>query len=130
MKSSLIPLLLLTAPLALATPNDQYYSADIFTAIKEAKQRTHHYDYSSALRYNRSTSQSIQIPRLLNTEMAQTSIKTPDVEPDVDAAASGAENTGNLTEDTRLTLAPDNTPRTVPLGTGTPSPASVTVTVR
>lgn len=129
MKSSLIPLLLIAAPLALATPNDQYYSPDIFTAIKEAKQRTHHYDYSSALRYNRSTSQSIPIPRLLNTEMAQTAIKTPEIEPDTEAVSTGADTT-NLSEDTRLTQAPDNTPRSLPLGTGVPAPASVTVTIR
>lgn len=58
---------------------DEYYSDDIFTAIAEAKERTHHYDYSSALRYNRSTSQSIQIPRLMMLEMGQTSIETPEL---------------------------------------------------
>lgn len=58
---------------------DEYYSDDIFTAIAEAKERTHHYDYSNALRYNRSTSQSIQIPRLLGKEMGQTSIETPEL---------------------------------------------------
>lgn len=54
---------------AVSPQHDEYYSDDIFTAIEEAKQRTHHYNYSRSKRYNRSTSQSIQIPRLLNTEM-------------------------------------------------------------
>ncbi len=71
-------LLLLLLPLpSAASPRDNYYSTDIFTAVEEARQRTHHYDYSHALRYNRSTSQSIPIPRLLNQEMAETLIETP-----------------------------------------------------
>lgn len=55
-------------------PHDEYYAEDIFTAIEEAKKRPHHYDYSSAKRYNRSTTQSLDIPRLLNKEMGSTSI--------------------------------------------------------
>lgn len=73
---------LLMLPLLAALPaqagQDDYYARDIFQAIKEAGKNTHHYDYSSALRYNRSTSLSIQLPRLLNQEMAQTIIETPD----------------------------------------------------
>lgn len=69
---------------------DEYYSEDIFTAIAEAKERTHHYDYSNALRYNRSTSQSIQIPRLLIREMGQTSIETPEL---ADIEGKGVETT-------------------------------------
>ena len=61
--------------LAAPSQHDQYYSDDIFTAIEEAKQRTHHYNYSRAKRYNRTTSQSIQIPRLLNTEMDEHIVK-------------------------------------------------------
>ncbi|WP_430460106.1 hypothetical protein ACQUQU_12905 [Thalassolituus sp. LLYu03] len=127
----LIPLsLLLLACTAKATPDDQYYSADIFTAIEEARQRTHHYDYSSALRYNRSTSQSIQIPRLLNKEMAQTAVKTPDTALDTSPRDDNGESAQNLGADTTLTLGPNTTPRDLQLGDGTPSPASVTVTVR
>ena len=59
-------------------PHDEYYADDIFTAIKEAKKRPHHYDYSNAKRYNRSTTQSLDIPRLLNQEMGTTSIKSND----------------------------------------------------
>lgn len=55
--------------LAVSPQHDEYYSDDIFTAIEEAKQRTHHYNYSRHKRYNRTTSQSIDIPRLLNSEM-------------------------------------------------------------
>jgi len=59
-------------------PHDEYYADDIFTAIKEAKKRPHHYDYSRAKRYNRSTTQSLNIPRLLNQEMGSASIKSRD----------------------------------------------------
>ncbi|WP_419811619.1 hypothetical protein [Bacterioplanoides sp.] len=83
----LISMLLLPAGVALASPqHDQYYSDDIFTAIEEARQRTHHYNYSRAKRYNRSTSQSIQIPRLLNTEMDEHI-----VEGAIQASASGSQ---------------------------------------
>lgn len=57
-------------------PHDQYYAEDLFAAIAEAKKRPHHYDYSHAKRYNRSTTQSLDIPRLLNQEMEKTSIDT------------------------------------------------------
>jgi len=59
-------------------PHDEYYTDDIFTAINEAKKRPHHYDYSNAKRYNRSTTQSLDIPRLLNKEMGVTSIESKD----------------------------------------------------
>ena len=59
-------------------PHDKYYADDLFTAIKEAKKRPHHYDYSSAKRYNRSTTQSLDIPRLLNQEMGTANIKSND----------------------------------------------------
>ena len=68
---------LIGTSLSQASPQDDYYSGDLYRAIEEAKHRTHHYDYSHALRYNRSTSQSIPIPRLLNREMAQTIVETP-----------------------------------------------------
>lgn len=57
-------------------PHDEYYAEDLFTAIKEAKTRPHHYDYSRAKRYNRSTTQSLDIPRLFNKEMGSASIET------------------------------------------------------
>ena len=64
-------------PLAVAiNPSDDYYSDDIFEAINEAKKRPHHYDYSRQKRYNRTTTQSIEIPRLMNAEMKETSIQS------------------------------------------------------
>lgn len=119
----------LFSPGVLATPSDQYYSTDIFTAIEEARQRTHHYDYSSALRYNRSTSQSIQIPRLMNREMAQTAIQTPDAGME-SVTPETAETSRELNNDNRLTQTPSSNALNMPLATGTPSAASVTVTVR
>ena len=59
-------------------PHDEYYADDIFKAIKEAKKRPHHYDYSNAKRYNRTTTQSLDIPRLLNQEMGSASVKSND----------------------------------------------------
>lgn len=59
-------------------PHDEYYTDDIFIAIDEAKKRPHHYDYSGAKRYNRTTTQSLDIPRLLNKEMEITSINSRD----------------------------------------------------
>jgi len=57
-------------------PHDDYYSGDIFEAIEEAKKRPHHYDYSRQKRYNRTTTQSIEIPKLMNKEMAGMSIES------------------------------------------------------
>lgn len=59
-------------------PHDEYYAEDLYTAIEEAKKRPHHYDYSRAKRYNRSTTQSLNIPRLFNTELESASIETVD----------------------------------------------------
>jgi hypothetical protein len=59
-------------------PHDEYYADDLFTAIKEAKKRPHHYDYSNATRYNRTTTQSLDIPRLLNQEMGSASVQSND----------------------------------------------------
>jgi len=48
---------------------DDYYASDLDAAISEAKERTHHYDYSSEFRYERTTSQSIRFSRMLNDEL-------------------------------------------------------------
>lgn len=135
MRTAAISLLTLLAATTLsvraANPHDEYYSNDIFTAIEEAKQRTHHYDYSRAQRYNRSTSQSIQFSRLLNKEMAQTIVETPDsIDVDPKAETSDKLETDSLTPqdsdkmpaiDTALPALPSN----VSIGT-----TSVTITVR
>ncbi len=114
-----------------ANPHDEYYSNDIFTAIEEARQRTHHYDYSHAQRYNRSTSQSIPFSRLLNKEMAQTIVETPD-SIDVDPQAQNTENLDSETLSARdneklptIEAAPLSLPTNVSIGATT-----VTVTVR
>lgn len=54
--------------------NDDYYANDVLKAIKEAKHRPHHYDYSSIYRYSRTTSQSLDIPKLLSDELSSTVI--------------------------------------------------------
>lgn len=95
----LLPALCLSLSAAAVSPqHDEYYSDDIFTAIEEAKHRTHHYNYSRSKRYNRSTSQSIQIPRLLNTEMDEQVIKGA-----IAATASGDERTNEIPESQRQT---------------------------
>lgn len=90
LSTALISLLFSPWILASGAVADEYYSKDIFRAIEEARYRTHHYDYSGALRYNRTTSQSIQLPRLLNQEMAQTIIETPDMVDNVVADTSSS----------------------------------------
>lgn len=60
------------------SPGDEYYSGDIFEAIDAAKKDPHHYDYSGRHRYNRSTKQSIDLPRLKNKEMATKTILAPE----------------------------------------------------
>ena len=88
---SLVVLFCSHLPLAVAiNPGDDYYSDDIFEAINEAKKRPHHYDYSSQKRYNRTTTQSIEIPRLMNAEMKETSIQS----------AQASDVNANLPQDT------------------------------
>jgi len=58
---------------------DDYYASDLEAAITEARQRTHHYDYSSEFRYERTTSQSIRFSRMLNNELEAQRIKTASI---------------------------------------------------
>ncbi|WP_420589735.1 hypothetical protein [Bacterioplanoides sp.] len=81
---------------AVSPQHDEYYSDDIFTAIEEAKHRTHHYNYSRHKRYNRTTSQSIDIPRLLNSEMDEQVIEGA-----VGATASGDNRINEVEEPVR-----------------------------
>lgn len=55
---------------------DDYYASDLDAAITQARRQTHHYDYSSPYRYDRTTSQSILFPRMRNTELEQQRIET------------------------------------------------------
>lgn len=63
---------------------DGYYTDDISRAVKDARERTHHYDYSSNYRYKRTTAQSIDIQRLDYEELDNTM-----VEGAVSASAAG-----------------------------------------
>lgn len=126
MKLLLSLLLALPVTSLAASAQDDYYSRDIFQAIHEARKHTHHYDYSNALRYNRSTSQSIRIPRLLNQEMAQTIVETPDIieaagipdNPDV--ALPATDTLPGATDSMRM----QTSPTTI---TGTSNPVTITV---
>ena len=78
-KTLIASLIMITPALSWSiNPHDEYYAEDLYTAIEEAKKRPHHYDYSRAKRYNRSTTQSLNIPRLFNTELESASIETVD----------------------------------------------------
>lgn len=126
MKLLLSLLLALPVTSLAASAQDDYYSRDIFQAIHEARKHTHHYDYSNALRYNRSTSQSIRIPRLLNQEMAQTIVETPDI---IEAAGIPDNPDVALPATDTLPVATDSmrmqtSPTTI---TGTSNPVTITV---
>ena len=69
---------------------DDYYANDLDAAINEARERTHHYDYSSEFRYERTTSQSIRFSRMLNTELEQQRIETASLAPTSAGAAPEA----------------------------------------
>ncbi len=69
---------------------DDYYANDLDAAITEARERTHHYDYSSEFRYERTTSQSIRFSRMLNTELEQQRIETASLAPTSAGAAPEA----------------------------------------
>lgn len=88
-----------SAPSVAVSPqHDEFYSSDMYQAIKEAKQRTHHYDYSRARRYHRTTSQSVDLPRLLNSEMAGTTVKAPlevDLQPEEERLDKNAAKLAN-----------------------------------
>ncbi len=65
---------------------DGYYSNDLLDAVLEAKQSTHHYDYSSTYRYKRTTAQSIEMDRLDLGEMEDTGLAGA-----LDAPAAGVD---------------------------------------
>ncbi|MGR6874952.1 hypothetical protein ACU6U9_22305 [Pseudomonas sp. HK3] len=53
-------------------PMDNYYANDLIDAVNQAKERPHHYDYSSTYRYKRTTAQSIELNRLDLNELDET----------------------------------------------------------
>ena len=88
--SFLLISILISSSASARNPGDEYYSGDIFEAIEAAKKDPHHYDYSGRHRYNRSTKQSIDLPRLKNKEMANKTILAPQ-QPAKAAAADSRE---------------------------------------
>lgn len=54
---------------------DNYYSNDINTAVNTARERPHHYDYSTTYRYKRTTAQSIELKKLNLDELDETRLK-------------------------------------------------------
>lgn len=56
-------------------PMDNYYADDLIDAVNQAKERPHHYDYSSTYRYKRTTAQSIEMNRLDLDEMDDTRLE-------------------------------------------------------
>lgn len=108
---------------------DEYYSSDLYRAVEQARVSSHHYDYSTALRYNRSTALSITLDPLLMQELAQTRITTavdvaqrPDIQP---TRSQPNEQTTLNNKDNRVLAIPNST-NLKPI-IGTPSPVSVTV---
>jgi hypothetical protein len=55
---------------------DDYYANDLLDAIDQAKLSPHHYDYSTAYRYKRTTAQSIELNRLNLSELDETTLKS------------------------------------------------------
>jgi hypothetical protein len=56
-------------------PMDNYYADDLIDAVNQAKERPHHYDYSSTYRYKRTTAQSIDLNRLDLNELDETRLE-------------------------------------------------------
>lgn len=119
----LVFLLLAMLPATGQANQDNYYSDDLFEAIAEARKRSHHYDYSQPQRYNRSTSQSINIPRMLNQELGQKYVMTP-IEVDLQGNPSS-----HATSDSNFEP-PATQSQTQQIGNNASNPVSVTVSVR
>lgn len=72
MKTLLLTLLTLPLSVLAVEPMDNYYADDLIDAVNQAKERPHHYDYSSTYRYKRTTAQSIELNRLDLEELDET----------------------------------------------------------
>lgn len=68
-------LILLFSMHTLAESMDNYYSDDLLDAVDQAREKPHHYDYSSTYRYKRTTAQSIQLNQLNLNEMDTTRLE-------------------------------------------------------
>lgn len=62
-------LLTLTASVRAAPANESYYSSDLEDAVADAKRNPVNSQYVGRSWYNRTTSNSFPLPKLLNTEM-------------------------------------------------------------
>ncbi len=62
-------LLTLTATTQAASVNESYYSTDLEDAVADAKRNPVNSEYVGRSWYNRTTSKSFPLPKLLNTEM-------------------------------------------------------------
>jgi hypothetical protein len=72
MKTLLFILVSLSLHCYAIEPMDNYYANDVIDAVNQAKERPHHYDYSSTYRYKRTTAQSIELNRLDLNELDET----------------------------------------------------------
>lgn len=111
---------------------DEYYSSDLYRAVEQARISSHHYDYSSALRYNRSTALSISLDPLLNQELSQTLIETP-IAVDVAHSPDTRPSVKHLNEqpainnkENRIVATPATNTQQATIGI----PSSVSVTIR
>ncbi|WP_430460105.1 hypothetical protein ACQUQU_12900 [Thalassolituus sp. LLYu03] len=72
LRNTILPVIVLAAVSfhgSAATPNEAYYSQDIDDAVAAAKRNPVDTEYVGSSWYNRSTSRSFPLPKLLNTEM-------------------------------------------------------------
>ena len=119
---------------AAINPGDDYYSDDIFEAIDEAKKRPHHYDYSRQKRYNRTTTQSIEIPRLLNAEMKETSIQSTQTSEQNNSLPQDSISDDKLNRQPGTITSSSGSIQTAPVQIGTPNvrsaPIETNITVR
>lgn len=72
-------LLILASSTTLAMePLDNYYSSELDSAVNQAREYPHHYDYSNYYRYKRTTAQSIELNRIGNDELDNTIVDIPE----------------------------------------------------
>ncbi|EAT12027.1 hypothetical protein HF888_04355 [Bermanella marisrubri] len=81
---------------------DNYYSNDINTAVNTARERPHHYDYSTTYRYKRTTAQSIELKKLNLDELDETRLKMSGNLPEQNTAINNENNTIALENDQRV----------------------------
>lgn len=83
---------------------DNYYSNDINTAVNTARERPHHYDYSTTYRYKRTTAQSIELQKLNLNELDDTRLKMDSQQPKQEPTVNGETNNLAFEQDKQLDL--------------------------